>query len=70
VHRRGNAAESIGGAVVVLRETGESATTDDEGRFRLARAPRGPITLQIRVPGRREVTRRAEVPAPQYDVEV
>ncbi|MGH2350508.1 MAG: Pvc16 family protein [Chloroflexota bacterium] len=70
VHRRGDAAEVIPGAVVVLRETGEAVTTDDEGRFRIPRAPRGPITLLVRAPGRREVTRRAEVPSPHYDLEV
>jgi hypothetical protein len=70
VHRRGNAAEAVAGAVVLLRETGEAATTDEQGRFRLSRAPQGAVTLVVRVPGRREVTRRMEVPAPQYDVEV
>jgi hypothetical protein len=70
VHRRGNAAETVAGATVLLRETGEAATTDAQGQFRLSRAPQGPVTLVVRVPGRREVTRRMEVPAPQYDVEV
>ena len=70
VHRRGNAAEGVAGAVVLLRETGEAATTDEQGRFRLSRAPQGAVTLVVRAPGRREVTRRMEVPAPQYDLEV
>ena len=54
----------------ISRETGASTTTDEEGRFRFRRVPRGEVTLAVRAPGRSEVSRRTTVPAPEYDVEV
>ncbi|MBI4492833.1 MAG: DUF4255 domain-containing protein [Chloroflexi bacterium] len=57
-------------ATVVVAETGIELVTDEEGRFVLARARRGPMTLVVRAPGRPEATRTVEVPSVSYDVEV
>ncbi len=70
VRDRQDPAKSIAGAMVLIRETGERVTTDDEGRFDFAQAPRGPITLVVRAEGRAEVAVSTSVPAPSYDLEV
>ena len=70
VRDRRDASQALAGAVVRLRETGAEVTTDDEGRFTFVRAPEGQITLVVRAPGRREVSRRTAVPSPNYDLEV
>jgi hypothetical protein len=66
----GRPGDPVSGAIVVVRESGASTTTDEEGRFRFRRVPRGQVTLAVRAPGRREVSRRTTVPSPEYDVEV
>jgi hypothetical protein len=70
VRDRRDPAHKIVGAIVRLQETGAQSTTDADGRFVFARAPRGPVTFVVHVPGRKDVTRRAEIPSPTYEVEV
>lgn len=60
----------VAGALVVLRETGARATTDEEGQFTFSLAPRGPVTLIVRAPGRTETTWPVKVPSPTFDLEV
>jgi hypothetical protein len=62
--------QPLAGVTVRLRESGRDVTTDEEGRFRIARAPSGEITLVVRAPGRPEVSHRTEVPSPSYDIQV
>ena len=70
VRQSTNGQHPVPDATVVLRETGARAFTDAEGKFRIPRAPRGPVTLVAWSPGRPEVTRTLEVPSPDYDLEV
>jgi len=58
------------GALVILRETGQRAFTDDEGWFVFDDAPRGPITLIARAQGRAETALSTSVPAASYDIEL
>jgi hypothetical protein len=69
VRERSDPERVVEGAVVRLRETGAEYTTDSQGRFAF-KTREGPITLQVSVPGRPDVSRQVEVPAPEYDLEV
>jgi hypothetical protein len=63
-------ASPIAGARVVWRERGSEAITGADGRYAFANVPRGKLTLAVSAPGRKEVSKLADVPAPDYDVEV
>lgn len=51
VRGRQGPAHGIRGAFMLLRETGAETTTDAAGRFTFPRAPRGPVTLVVRLEG-------------------
>jgi hypothetical protein len=70
VRDRADAAQTVGGALVVIRETGQRAQTDDEGRFQLGGVLRGRYTLVVRAPGRAETEQSATAPGPIYELEV
>ncbi len=70
VRDRQDPTKSVKDAVVVIRETGDRTTTDEEGRFAFARAPRGTITLIVRANGKAEVITNTVVPSPSYDLEI
>jgi hypothetical protein len=70
VRDRSDPARSLAGALVMLPETGDRVLTDDEGRFRFAGVPRGPITLVVRADGRTETTLATRAPADSYELEV
>jgi hypothetical protein len=59
-----------GGATVRIKETGDAAVTDAEGRFVFSHAPRGAITLVTQIDGRSEVAQSFDVPAASYDLDV
>jgi hypothetical protein len=70
---RDRSSTAIPDATILLQETGAAVKTDADGRFIFRRAPRGEITLVVRLPGRREIRRRVSVPAaiyPSFEVEV
>jgi hypothetical protein len=69
VHDKKDAEKSIANAVVTLKETGATYTTDDEGRFSF-RIREGSFNLSVIVPGKAEVSRKIEVPSPEYDLQV
>jgi uncharacterized protein DUF4255/carboxypeptidase family protein len=69
VHDKKNVERSIANAVVTLKETGASYTTDAEGRFSF-RIREGSFNLSVLAPGKAEVSRKIEVPSPEYDLEV
>ena len=58
----------LAGVSVRIRETGEEAVTDAEGRFVFRHTPRGPITLVAHSAGRKDIAQRFDVPAPSYDL--
>lgn len=70
VRDRQDPTKVIAGALVLLRETGARARTDDEGRFTFSGAPRGPVTLVVRAPGRTETTWPINVPDPSCELDV
>jgi hypothetical protein len=70
VRDRQDPEQIVAGALVLLAETGDRAMTDDEGRFRFAGVPRGPITLVVRAAGREERSLATTAPAPTYELEV
>jgi hypothetical protein len=70
VRTRGGAKSPIAGVTMRIKETGDAAVTDAEGRFIFSHAPRGPITLVVPVAGHADVTKRFDVPAPSYNVDV
>jgi len=57
-------------AKVVWRERGAEALTDPNGAFAFNRVPRGKLTLVVTAPGRKEVSKLADVPSSNYDIEV
>jgi hypothetical protein len=61
---------TVAGALVLLTQTGDRAMTDDEGRFRFAGVPRGPITLVVRADGREESSLTTTAPGPTCELEV
>jgi hypothetical protein len=70
VRDRHDPARIVPGALVLLSETGDRAMTDEEGRFRFAGVPRGPITLVVRAAGRAEISLATRAPADSYELEV
>ena len=70
VRDREDPTRAIAGALVLLVETGARARTDEEGYFRISHAPRGPVTLVVRAPGRTETTWQVTVPSPTCNLEV
>lgn len=70
VRDRQDPTKSVKDAVVLIRETGDWTSTDEEGRFTFERAPRGAITLVVRANGKAEVHKTTVVPAPNYDLEI
>jgi hypothetical protein len=70
VRDRRHPERSAAGATVWVRESGVATTTDEDGRFKLRNVRRGPATLLVDAPGRKQVTRRVEIPAAEYDVEI
>ena len=60
----------VTGVAVRIKETGDAAVSDAEGRFIFSHAPRGLITLVVQITGRADVVQRFDVPAPSYDVNV
>jgi hypothetical protein len=70
VRDRHHPGQGVEGARVRVRESGAEATTDQDGRFMLRNVRRGPATLLIQAPGRKELARRVEIPAAQYEVEI
>src|SRR6266849_6416514 len=69
VHDKKNAEKSIANAIVTLKETGATYTTDAEGQFAF-RIREGSFNLGVVVPGKPEVSRKIDVPSPEYDVQV
>jgi hypothetical protein len=69
VHDKKDAEKSIANAVVTLKETGAIYTTDEEGRFSF-RIREGSFNLSVVAPGKPEVSRKIEVPSPEYDLQV
>src|SRR5437763_9291124 len=69
VHDKKDAEKSIANAVVSLKATGATYTTDAEGRFSF-RIREGSFNLSVVVPGKPEVSRKIEVPSPEYDLQV
>jgi hypothetical protein len=63
-------AAPIAKARVTWRERGVEATTDATGAFAFVQVPPGKLTLAVTAPGRKEVSKLTDVPAPNYDVEV
>jgi hypothetical protein len=70
VRAKDGAQSPVAGVTVRIKETGDTAVTDAEGRFIFSHAPRGLVTLAVRVDGRADVTKGFDVPAPSYDVDV
>jgi uncharacterized protein DUF4255/carboxypeptidase family protein len=62
--------QGVVGARVRVRGSGAEATTDQDGRFMLRNVRRGTATLVVAAPGRKEVARRVDIPAAQYEVEI
>ncbi len=60
----------VGGAIVRIEGSGGESITDDDGRFTLRSSSAGPVTLVVRNPGGGEISRRFEIPSPNYDLEV
>jgi hypothetical protein len=69
VRAKGAADKGIPGVIVKLRETGAEFVTNKDGRFAF-KTNEGPITLIASAPSGKETTRRVEVPALEYDIEV
>jgi len=57
----------VAGARVTIVEKGLDAETDDEGRFKFDRVPRGQYTLRA-VSGSKEAARSIELPGDDYDL--
>mgnify|MGYP005844770923 CR=1 FL=1 len=60
--------QPLSSARVTIRETGATAVTDEEGRFRFANVPRGKYTIDVLAPDGRSAEMGITVPG-QYDVE-
>lgn len=59
----------VPGAVVTVKESGASFTTDQEGRFAF-RVPEGKSHLSVVTPDGKEVSHEIDVPSAEYDVPV
>jgi hypothetical protein len=70
VRDREDATRAIAGAVVLFADTGQRATTDAEGHFEFAGAPRGRATFVVRASDRAETIWPADVPAASYELAV
>lgn len=60
----------VPGALVTLKESGATFTTDEEGRFAFRINHEGKSHIAVVTPDGKEVTREIEVPAAEYDVQV
>jgi len=69
VHDKKDAEKAIANAIVTLQETGATYTTDAEGRFSF-RIREGSFNLSVVAPGKPEVSRKIEVPSPEYDLQI
>ncbi|HLZ26180.1 MAG TPA: Pvc16 family protein [Chloroflexota bacterium] len=70
VRDREDATRAMSGAVVLLADTGQRATTDAEGRFQFDGAPRGRATFVVRAADRSETIWPAAIPSASYDLTV
>jgi hypothetical protein len=69
VHDKKDAEKAISNAIVTLKETGATSTTDAQGRFTF-RIREGSFNLSVVAPGKPEVSRKIEVPSPEYDLKI
>jgi hypothetical protein len=69
VRHKGDADTGVPGITVQLRETGAEFITNQDGRFAF-KTREGQITLIATGPSGKQATRKVEVPAQEYDLEL
>ena len=70
VHRAGQPADPVAGAVVEVVGTALKATSDDRGRFALSDIPAGDHVLRAHLPGSSPFDLAVAVPASSYDLAI
>jgi hypothetical protein len=70
VHEKGKPEASIGNGTVVVKESGMTVKTDNEGHYSFAKLEKGEYTLQISAPGWTAKEIRMVVPSDDYNIEL
>jgi hypothetical protein len=70
VHEKGKPEAGIGNGTVVVKESGMTVKTDNEGHYSFAKLEKGEYTLQISAPGWTAKEIRMVVPSDDYNIEL
>jgi len=70
VHKEGEPTQGIPKAMVVAKEAGMSAVTDEQGRYYFPKLTVGKHTLQVLITGKKVRETSVTVPGTSYDLEV
>jgi hypothetical protein len=70
VHDAGKPTQGVTEAMVVVKEAGMTAITDNQGIYSFAKLTAGEYTFQVLIPGREAIETSITVPGRTYDLEV
>jgi hypothetical protein len=70
VHRKGKPELDMAGVTLLIKETGRTAKTDEQGRYFFRKLSPGSYTLLVQSPDQKEQELALNIPSRSYDIEL